>query len=41
MKVKEYIDSVHGVCDCMEGHNKNKLFIVTCNCIIYFETFVK
>jgi len=25
----------------MKGHNENKLYIVTCNCIIYFETFEK
>jgi len=25
----------------MEGHNVNKLYIVTCSCMIYCETVVK
>ena len=37
MNVKEFVDCVHGVCEWMEGHNENKLYIVTCNCIIYCE----
>jgi len=40
MKVKVFVDCVHGVCEWMEGHNENKLYIVTCNCILYCETFV-
>jgi len=24
----------------MEGHNVNKLFIVTCHCMIYCETLI-
>jgi len=25
----------------MEGHNENKLYIITCHCLIYCETLVK
>jgi len=36
MKVKEFVDCVHGVCEWMEGHNKNKFYepqgLKTCNC---------
>ena len=41
MKVKGFVDCVHGVCEWMEGHTENKLHIVTCNCIVYCETFLK
>ena len=36
MKVKEFVDCVHGVCEWMEGRNKNKFYepqgLKTCNC---------
>ena len=40
MNVRELLDCVHVVCEWMEGHNVNKLFIVTCHCMIYCETLI-
>ena len=45
MKVREFVDCVHSVCEWMEDHNGNKvymtLYIVTFNWLIYWETFIK
>ena len=35
--VRHFIDCEHGVCEWMEGHNVNKLYIATCICMIYCE----
>ena len=40
MKVKYCVNYVHGVCEWMEGHTEHTLYIVTCNCTTYCETFV-
>ena len=41
-KWNSFLDCVN-ICEWMEGCNENKLYIVTCNCIIiiYSETFLK
>ena len=31
MKVREFVDCVHGVCEWMQDHNENKWYIVTSN----------
>ena len=40
MNVREFLDCVHGVCERMEGHTVNRLYIVTCACMIDCETFI-
>ena len=35
----KFLDCLHGVCEWMKGHNVNELYTVTCNCMIYCETF--
>ena len=31
LNVREVLDYMHGVCEWMEGHNENKVYIGTCN----------
>ena len=38
--LREFLDCVHGVCEWMEGHNVNRLYIVTCDCMNDCETFI-